>query len=405
MFFTKPKYAALLIILFLNTGITMVQLCRSAPVSAADSDSWEILTPEHSPPARFGHTLVNVNGNLYLFGGFNFLPDPSVYYNDLWRWDGSDWTELTPANPPPARSGHSASVSGGKMYIFFGGAAGNMYGDVWAYDPQTNDWDQQLDGATGRASAGAATLPNGHILLLGGMDAANNVLNDFWEYDPDADSWTQKPDPPLSGRYGGFYAAALTGLADDKEVAFSVHGGHDGNKPLNDTWIYHIKLLDPRAFAAATKTNGNPFVAGGEGEGYTELQDSWEYDSDVNTWTRRADLPHPLIEGAAANMDGSGNRHAQRALQAAPPIIVFGGMSGGQPISTTLRYTAAVPISGDVNYSGAVDLGDVILALQICANVNSSSDIYVQADVNGDSKINLAEAIYALQFVSEIRGL
>jgi len=42
MFFTKPKYAALLIILI--AGITMAQLCHPAPARAADPDSWEILT-------------------------------------------------------------------------------------------------------------------------------------------------------------------------------------------------------------------------------------------------------------------------------------------------------------------------------------------------------------------------
>jgi len=41
MLFTKPRHAALLIILFLIAGITMAQMCHPAPARAADSDSWE----------------------------------------------------------------------------------------------------------------------------------------------------------------------------------------------------------------------------------------------------------------------------------------------------------------------------------------------------------------------------
>ena len=81
MFFTKARPVALLLtILLLSAGITVL---APAPAHADAPDAWQILTPEHSPPARFGHTLVNVDGSLYLFGGFDFSPDPSVLYNDL----------------------------------------------------------------------------------------------------------------------------------------------------------------------------------------------------------------------------------------------------------------------------------------------------------------------------------
>lgn len=60
---------------------------------------------------------------------------------------------------------------------------------------------------------------------------------------------------------------------------------------------------------------------------------------------------------------------------------------------------------GDIDANGAVDLADVILALQVCANITTSPPptINAEADVNGDAKIGLEEVIYDLQIVSEIR--
>ena len=58
---------------------------------------------------------------------------------------------------------------------------------------------------------------------------------------------------------------------------------------------------------------------------------------------------------------------------------------------------------GDIDHSGTVDLGDVVLALQVCANITPSSNINYDVDVNGDDKIGLEEVIYGLQIVSEIR--
>ena len=64
-------------------------------------------------------------------------------------------------------------------------------------------------------------------------------------------------------------------------------------------------------------------------------------------------------------------------------------------------------LPGDIDHSGTVDMGDVILALQACANITPhpsvSIDTDTDADVNGDDNIGLKEGIYALQVVSKIR--
>jgi len=53
---------------------------------------------------------------------------------------------------------------------------------------------------------------------------------------------------------------------------------------------------------------------------------------------------------------------------------------------------------GDVNKSGAVDLADLVLCLQIVSETDiESQSVHIKADVNSDERIGLAEAVYILQ--------
>jgi len=45
-----------------------------------------------SPPARFGHSMVNINGNIYLFGGL--VPGNPNPKNDLWKYSSDTWSEV-----------------------------------------------------------------------------------------------------------------------------------------------------------------------------------------------------------------------------------------------------------------------------------------------------------------------
>ncbi len=90
------------------------------PASIQAADQWEELNPSVKPVARWGHSMVELNGKAYIFGGQG--AGRGALLNDLWKFDfeANDWTEVTPTNIPPARHSHSAATSGGKMYIFFG---------------------------------------------------------------------------------------------------------------------------------------------------------------------------------------------------------------------------------------------------------------------------------------------
>jgi serine protease AprX len=64
-----------------------------------------------------------------------------------------------------------------------------------------------------------------------------------------------------------------------------------------------------------------------------------------------------------------------------------------------LNVLAALPMLGDINDDGLIDLTDVISALQIAAGLIPGSS-YAAADVDMDKKIGVAEALYALKTVA-----
>lgn len=77
--------------------------------------------PSSIPAGRWGHTMVEHKGILYMFGGSS----PGQAYTGLWRLDVSvrpcRWALLAShGQKPPARGGHSATVVRDTLYIFGG---------------------------------------------------------------------------------------------------------------------------------------------------------------------------------------------------------------------------------------------------------------------------------------------
>lgn len=65
-------------------------------------------------------------------------------------------------------------------------------------------------------------------------------------------------------------------------------------------------------------------------------------------------------------------------------------------------YAGCRPFA-DLNTDGVTDLADVILGLQVLANLTPSQAIGLWTDVNGDGRVSMAEIIYALQKIAGLR--
>jgi len=70
---------------------------------AFDGTHWQQLHPPSSPPARSGAGLLQQGPNgVVIIGGFSETAQVGTYYNDMWRWDGSNWARLPVSMPGPA---------------------------------------------------------------------------------------------------------------------------------------------------------------------------------------------------------------------------------------------------------------------------------------------------------------
>ncbi|MEI6310484.1 MAG: M6 family metalloprotease domain-containing protein, partial [bacterium] len=109
----------------------------------APSGTWTKRNPANPPSARSGFEMVydTARGKVILFGGQEGF---SVSLNETWAYDpgAESWTNLNPANPPPARWGNAMvyDAARGKVIIFGGRDINGYLNETWAYDPGTNAW-------------------------------------------------------------------------------------------------------------------------------------------------------------------------------------------------------------------------------------------------------------------------
>ena len=116
-----------------STRLRMVLFGGSGPTGALTdtwtyfsvSNTWALMSPATSPPGRTdgAMTFDTVSRRVALFGGLAGLPG----LNDTWAYSilDDEWTELSPERSPPARYGHDMVFDGsaGQM-VLFGGMSG-----------------------------------------------------------------------------------------------------------------------------------------------------------------------------------------------------------------------------------------------------------------------------------------
>jgi hypothetical protein len=72
---------------------------------AFDGTAWTQLTPAHAPAARFHAGMTEYGGKLVLYGGAGAIPNGAPFYGDTWSFDGTDWTQAS-SSGPSARYGY-----------------------------------------------------------------------------------------------------------------------------------------------------------------------------------------------------------------------------------------------------------------------------------------------------------
>ncbi len=315
------------------------------PATAALAE-WTQPPVQNPPGARYGHTMVAIGSNVFLFGGMvDQGGGQQAPQNDLWGFDRQElkWVQLTSTNTPSARSSHIACSWGGRMYMFGGVDGSNqVLGDLWSFEPVASAWEQLAVGQAGpparKLHSGAMLAADGKLVIIGGMDGTGTPLSDVWVYDPFTDQWQQKTSYPG----GGIYDFATSAYGNKVYIM-----GKDNNElgvydVGADTWSSITVTPAPpaRKGAGYTYFANKAWIIGGQDvvSGYA-LNDTWEYDFETGSWVQREDMPIPLVHLVATYLYIIPTRaHAQTADESF--ILAFGGRDdSGQPQGQTFFYT------------------------------------------------------------------
>jgi Kelch motif protein len=197
------------------------------------------------------HTsAATLNDQVYVAGGHTFGRDSSRTF----RLDGTSWTEL--ASMSHARGGHTLLAAAGRLYAIGGNTTAGNVAPAEVYDPQSNQWTDlaampaprnhvagfvygsKVCAAGGRypttarvdcfdyksqawvrfpdlprptSGAGAATLGNSDVIVMGGQDAQEVRIVDQFARLPISNRWTTT-EPMLVPRHG-FQLAMYQGRA------------------------------------------------------------------------------------------------------------------------------------------------------------------------------------------------
>ena len=188
------------------------------------------------PRWDFSMAYDPVEEKTLLFGGA-FGPQIT---DDTWVWDGTDWTELFPADKPPLIFQHDMIYDGaaGEFVLVGGRSSSTVFDITFVWSWSQNNWFDR----TPVASLGPRHMPQmvydevrGNLLLFaGGADSSGNTeLDDLWNWDGSEGSWTQihLDLKPTKRRFHNMVFNPSDGLV-------YLFGGEDGGVEKNDVWTW-----------------------------------------------------------------------------------------------------------------------------------------------------------------------
>jgi hypothetical protein len=152
-----------------------------------DGSSWSQKTPASSPPALSDHAMAWDGRRIILFGG---RAAGGFLQSDTWEWTGATWVRRSPLDTPPARWSHAMTWDAHRQRVVLFGGAGTSteLADTWEWDGF--NWLERHPALSpfkrsGHAMAYDATRRR--VVLFGGL--SGGALADTWEWD--GSNWLQ----------------------------------------------------------------------------------------------------------------------------------------------------------------------------------------------------------------------
>ena len=297
-----------------------------------DGTSWTNITPQtESPPPRFGHAIVydQREKQIILFGGDNLTENLS----DTWIWDGSSWSNVNTGSRPMARHNHAMVYDRVEQHtLLFGGSFGQIdLSDVWIW--RSGNWSRITSFAErplGRSShAMAYDSVQRKFILFGGTTIDQTYFSDTWEKHKYRGWYNITPgieNPSPRNQHAMAY--------DSNQRQVFLFGGVESatSEALSDTWVWDglswfsvpfvPESTPPPRFGHKTTYDESRQVVvlfGGTNTFQEVFSDTWEWDGSF--WH--------FIETSSITPRAR-SHHAVAYDSTSQNVIMFGGLDEDQ---------------------------------------------------------------------------
>ncbi|MHA2373688.1 MAG: Kelch repeat-containing protein [Candidatus Thorarchaeota archaeon] len=276
-----------------------------------NNDTYTNMNPAIAPPVREVGMMAydSQSDKIVMFGGIeNF--NSYLVRNDTWTYDynTNTWADVTSgAAPSPRDASGMVYDSESDRIILFGGENVEKYNDTWAYHLETNTWEQMNPSNSPSARyfpSMAYDEESDRVILFGGRsDGAKE--SDTWAYDYNSDSWQElSPSTQPSWRRGHFTNY------DTESDSIVLFGGSDvSDVAKDDTWLFDYNSNNwtqvyPANYPSARLRHNMVYDEesdiilsfGGADSGYyagniITTDTTWAYDTNANNWTQMSSAP------------------------------------------------------------------------------------------------------------------
>lgn len=204
---------------------------------------------------RVGAAVVEFNGKIYVFGGFNNSYWSANNTAEVYDISSDKWSLLP--NMPVGVSWTKATVSNNKIFVL-GGVGYNYENVLEVFDPSSNSWSTKTSFSKGRYMH-AVTSNNGKIYLIGGNSWASGYesFNDLQVYDITSDTWTTKTS--MSSSLDQLEAVAVNNVI----WVFSSNGVCRKYSIADDAWTEISSDQDKSSSFSISYAKGSFFRFGG----------------------------------------------------------------------------------------------------------------------------------------------
>ncbi len=259
-------------------------------------------------------------------GGVGAVPlaTAQIYHPDTNRWSATGSLQQ-------ARRGHAAvRLPDGRVLVAGGIAGDDVLASAEIYDPETGRWERTGSMATARLGLTLTTLRDGRVLATGGTSGGRGVqpLATAEIYDPATGTWT-RTGPMTVPRFdhtatllpdGRVLLAGGLGASGAPQASTAIYD------PAADAFLYAGRMREARSnHAASLLPTGAVLVAGGRGgpDGTVTIAGAEIFGPDEEGWSSVAPLSRSR-EGASATTLVDGR------------VLVAGGQTVHRGVRTSL---------------------------------------------------------------------